>query len=67
MKDGSFKGSRVTYKLNEPWQGFIDSDDSVSGAHLQNLLKLFDAIVGGGLSHTSALPSRAKQTEKIIY
>ncbi len=32
IKDDSFKGSKVTYKLNEPWQGFIDSDDFVSGA-----------------------------------
>ncbi len=26
------KGSTVTYKLNEPWQGFVDDDDFVSGA-----------------------------------
>ena len=32
IKDGTFKGSKVTYKLNEPWQGFIDDDDFVRGA-----------------------------------
>lgn len=32
VKDGTFKGSEVTYKLNEPWQGFIDNDDFVNGA-----------------------------------
>jgi site-specific DNA recombinase len=32
VKDDKFKGSKVTYKLNEPWQGFIDNDDFVCGA-----------------------------------
>ena len=32
IKDGTFKGSKVTYKLNEPWQGFIDDGDFVNGA-----------------------------------
>lgn len=32
VEDGSFKGSKVTYKLNEPWIGFVDDDDFVSGA-----------------------------------
>lgn len=29
---GSFKGSIVTYKLNEPWRGFVDANDFVRGA-----------------------------------
>lgn len=37
VKDGTFKGSIVTYKLNEPWQGFVDDDDFVSGAGTETL------------------------------
>lgn len=29
---GTFKGSTVTYKLNEPWKGFVDSGNFVRGA-----------------------------------
>lgn len=29
---GSFKGSTVVYKLNEPWKGFVDANDFVRGA-----------------------------------
>lgn len=31
-KDGTFRGSTVTYKLNEPWKGFVDANDFVLGA-----------------------------------
>ena len=42
VKDDTFKGSIVTYKLNEPWQGFVDDDDFVSGAGEETLtLDLF--------------------------
>lgn len=30
--DGSFKGSSVSYKLNEPWKGFVENGDFVLGA-----------------------------------
>lgn len=29
---GTFKGSTVTYKLNEPWEGFVNANDFVLGA-----------------------------------
>ena len=32
VKDGTFKGSKVTYILNEPWEGFTDNGDFVLGA-----------------------------------
>lgn len=32
ISDVSFKGSIVTYKLNEPWEGFVDNNDFVRGA-----------------------------------
>jgi NADH dehydrogenase/NADH:ubiquinone oxidoreductase subunit G len=31
-EDGKFRGTTVSYKLNEPWKGFIDANDFVSGA-----------------------------------
>jgi hypothetical protein len=31
-KDGTFKGSAVAYKLNEPWKGFAHANDFVRGA-----------------------------------
>ena len=34
-KDGTFRGSTVTYKLNEPWKGFVDANDFVLGGVLQ--------------------------------
>jgi hypothetical protein len=30
--NGTFKGSTVTYKLNEPWNGFVENKDFVRGA-----------------------------------
>jgi hypothetical protein len=35
--DGSFKGSSVSYKLNEPWKGFVENDDFVLGAGEETL------------------------------
>lgn len=32
VQNGTFKGSKVTYKLNEPWDGFVNDDNFVSGA-----------------------------------
>ena len=32
VEEGKFKGSSVTYKLNEPWNGFVNANDFVSGA-----------------------------------
>ena len=32
IKKDTFKGSRVSYKLNEPWKGFIESNNFVCGA-----------------------------------
>lgn len=44
IKDGTFKGSRVTYKLNEPWEGFIDNGDFVLGAGTGTLT--LDLVLG---------------------
>ncbi len=39
---GSFKGSTVSYKLNEPWEGFVNANDFVLGAGEETLtLDLF--------------------------
>jgi hypothetical protein len=32
IKKDTFKESKVSYKLNEPWKGFIESNDFVCGA-----------------------------------
>lgn len=32
VSNDSFKGSKVSYKLNEPWKGFVESNDFVYGA-----------------------------------
>lgn len=41
-KDGTFKGSNVTYKLKEPWEGFLNANDFVRGAGTETLtLDLF--------------------------
>jgi len=34
-KDGKFRGSDVSYKLNEPREGFVNANDFVSGAAYQ--------------------------------
>ena len=40
--EGSFKGSKVSYKLNEPWEGFVNANDFVIGAGEETLtLDLF--------------------------
>jgi site-specific DNA recombinase len=41
-EDGKFRGSKVTYKLNEPYAGFVDANDFVLGAGEETLtLDLF--------------------------
>lgn len=41
-EDSKFRGSTVSYKLNEPWKGFVDANDFVSGAGEETLtLDLF--------------------------
>lgn len=37
ITDGSFKGSSVSYKLNEPWKGFVENGDFVLGAGKETL------------------------------
>ena len=37
IKKDTFKGSKVSYKLNEPWKGFIESNDFVCGAGKETL------------------------------
>lgn len=32
VQDGTFKGSKVAYKLNEPWKGFVENGNFVRGA-----------------------------------
>lgn len=32
VQNGTFKGSKVVYKLNEPWAGFVNSENFVHGA-----------------------------------
>ena len=32
VQKGSFKGSAVSYKLNEPWKGFVENNNFVLGA-----------------------------------
>jgi hypothetical protein len=41
---GSFKGSTVAYKLNEPWKGFVDANDFVRGAGTETLT--LDLVLG---------------------
>ncbi len=44
VQDGTYKGSKVTYKLNEPWDGFVNDDDFVDGAGEETLT--LDLILG---------------------
>ncbi len=39
VEEGKFKGSSVTYKLNEPWNGFVNANDFVSGAGNETLTR----------------------------
>ncbi len=32
IQDGNYKGSKVTYKLKEPYDGFLEDGDFVNGA-----------------------------------
>ena len=38
------QGSEVVFELKEPWKGFLKNGDFVRGAHLQNLLKVFEWV-----------------------
>lgn len=38
VQEGTFKGSKVTYKLNEPWDGFVNDDDFVNGAASRTII-----------------------------
>lgn len=64
---GSFRGSKVLYELKEPWKGFVDTNDFVRGADLQNLLKLFGALIDGGLACTPSIPTALQSKNLIIY
>ncbi len=48
VQKGTFKGSKVVYKLNEPWKGFVDSVNFVRGAldalTFQHLLRCLDKL-----------------------
>ncbi len=37
--DGTYKGSSVTFKLKEPWNGFLESNDFVLGAGNETLTR----------------------------
>lgn len=66
-REDNFKGSEVSYNLNEPWKGFVDNGDFVLGAVEQNLLKLFEALLDDKLA---SLPSKWKPSPSglhIIY
>jgi site-specific DNA recombinase len=43
-EDGKFRGSTVSYKLNEPWEGFVNANDFVSGAGTGTLT--LDLVLG---------------------
>ncbi len=44
VQNGTFKGSKVAYKLNEPWNGFVENNDFVLGAGEETLT--LDLILG---------------------
>ena len=59
----------MLYKLNEPCRGFIESNNFVCGAELQNLLKLFEYIMDypGPAPAIKRRTAQHKQTLSIIY
>ena len=61
------KGSKVSLKLKEPWQGFLDNNDFVRGAMEQNLLKLFEALIDNQLQSNLAIPKPSAHEVNIIY
>jgi hypothetical protein len=65
--EGFRKGSTVAIKLNEPWEGFVVRNDFVLGATEQNLLKLFESLVDGGLSSAQNVPIIQKSNKVVIY
>jgi hypothetical protein len=44
VKNGTLKGSNVTYKLKEPWKGFFDNSGLVHGAGTGTLT--LDLVLG---------------------
>jgi hypothetical protein len=61
------KGSKVSLKLKEPWQGFLDNNDFVRGAMEQNLLKLLEASINAQLQIPRILPDPKEGGTLIIY
>ena len=43
IKKDTFKESKVSYKLNEPWRGFIESNDFVCDGNIRQSSNLFRA------------------------
>lgn len=67
VREGSFKGSIVTFKLNEPWKGFVESNDFVHGATEQNLLKLFNSIIECSLTSIPLMVQAHQSAKMVIY
>ena len=66
--NGSFrKGSTATYKLKEPWDGFLSASKLSLGAHLENLLKLFEWLITSDEQLPLKLPEPVNETTRIIY
>lgn len=66
--DDSFrKGSAVSYKLKEPWEGFVSANDFVRGAVEQNLLKLLEIILNEPSFGIPNIPKVAASAQSIIY
>lgn len=61
-------GPNVSYKLNEPWEGLVKSNDFVYGATEENLLKLFSWPLENHRNKNIKviLPEKLYE-EKIIY
>jgi hypothetical protein len=47
----------------KPFQALV----LIFGAHLQNLLKLFSALLSGSVTHQLTMPLERVNTKKIIY
>lgn len=68
---GTFKGSEVRYKLNEPWSGFVNVDELGLGADVQTLHKLLHYLLDNPFERNIAshadFMQQSEKNKSIVY